>query len=300
MGETNWLPNFIIAGAPKAGTSSLHAWIADHPDAFGSVEKETYFFVDPGTHMYRPDFHIAGGLESYKSQFPIPAGSAPKIILEATPGYMYYQLALEHIPALESNPKCLFILRDPAVQIYSLYTYFSSNWNWIPADMSFAEFLAAARDGSHEFKGNELARHAFSYGRYAEHLIPWREKLGEDRMMVLGFDDLLRDEVALIKKIAAWLGLDPSFYDTYDFPRENETYAPRNQALQGANIAVRGLLPKGKAYEFLRGIYRKLNTKKPEGASEEEKALIAELRKEFLPYNAQLSKEFGVDTSNWS
>lgn len=49
------LPNLVICGVPKAATSSLFGWIAAHPDALGTREKETYFFVDPGTHMYRAD-----------------------------------------------------------------------------------------------------------------------------------------------------------------------------------------------------------------------------------------------------
>ena len=110
MQVTDWLPNLIIPGAPKAGTSSLQRWLADHPDAFGSVEKETYYFVDPGTHMHRPGAHIANGLEGWRDQFPIPSGVKPKVILESTPGYLYYETALTHIPALESAPKCLCLL----------------------------------------------------------------------------------------------------------------------------------------------------------------------------------------------
>ena len=241
-----WLPNFIIAGAPKAGTSSLFRWIADHPDAFGSVDKETYFFVDPGTHMHSPDFHISNGLETYRTQFPVPDGADPKVILEATPSYIYNASALEHIPTLPSQPRCLFILREPAAQIYSLYTYFRDNWDWVPSSMGFDEFLSAARTGSHDFKGNELARNAYNFACYAQHLEPWRERLGADRIMVATFDELQGDPAAMTRRVAAWLNLDTSFYNAYDFPRENETYAPRNRQLQSLNIAVRGLVAEGK------------------------------------------------------
>lgn len=68
----DWLPNLFICGVPKAGTSSLHRWLSDHPDAFGALDKEARFFMDPGGHIHRPDFNIANGLEGYRSQFPIP------------------------------------------------------------------------------------------------------------------------------------------------------------------------------------------------------------------------------------
>ncbi len=300
MNDLSWLPNFIIAGAPKAGTSSMHAWIADHPDAFGSLEKETYFFVDPGTHMYRPEAHVAKGFDAYREQFPIPEGASPRIILESTPAYIYYDTAIAQIPDLPSQPRCLFIVREPGAQIYSLYTYFRDNWNWIPGDMNFADFLRAARAGSHDFNGNELARNALRYAKYVDYLVPWRERLGQDRMMVMTFDEFVADQQAATRRVAQWLGLDPGFYDDYGFPRENETYAPRNRMLQKVNVAVRGLLPRGSFYENLRGVYRKLNTRKPDGISDDEAGLLPDLRLEFIEANARLEKEFGLDLSGWT
>jgi len=222
----SWIPNFFIAGAPKAGTSSIHKWIADHPDAFGSREKETYFFVDPDTHMFRPSAHIAAGLEAWRDQFSLPAAANPKVILESTPSHIYYETALKFIPDLETKPKCLFVVREPAAQIYSLYSYFRNNWSWVPSDMSFPEFIEAARAKSHNFGGNELAVRALENARYVDFLKLWRARLGDDRMMVLSYDDLMADQKALTQKVAEWVGLDPSFYTQYGFPRENETYEP--------------------------------------------------------------------------
>jgi hypothetical protein len=299
MTDISWLPNFFIAGAPKAGTSSVHGWIAAHPDAFGSVEKETYFFVDPGTHMYRPDFHVANGLMTFKKQFPIPEGEKPKIIVESTPSYIYNRCALDRIPELPSTPKCLFLLREPSAQIYSLYTYFRDNWSWIPPEMTFAEFIAAATAETHSFKGNELAQRAIRYARYAEHLEPWAEQLGPDRMMVALFDDLAADNKGFTQRVAQWLGLDPAFYDSYAFPRENETYAPKSRVLQNINVAVRGMLPKGRAYEAMRDMYRRMNTQKPEGPQAGDAALLADLRSQYVPHNEKLAKMFDLDISAW-
>lgn len=291
----NWLPNFFIAGAPKSGTSSVHQWIADHPDACGSRDKETYFFVDPGTHMYQPAAHISAGLETWRDQFPLSDEAQPKVIVESTPGYLYYQTAQTHIPAMASKPKCLFILREPAAQIHSLYTYFRNNWDWIPADMSFEAFLAAARTKSHGFKGNELARDAFENAAYVRHLRVWHARLGQDRMMVRGFDDLVSDPQRFVQEVAIWLGLDPAFYSTYDFPRENATYAPRNRRLQKLNLALRNKLPKGAAYNAVRGLYRRLNTSTGKAAlSDRDALLLEELRLEFAQDNRDLAQEFGV------
>lgn len=290
------LPNFVIAGAPKSGTSSLHSWIADHPDALGSLEKETYFLSDPGTHMYRPDNHVSLGLTGYAAHFPDPGGA--KIILESTPGYLYSATALRTLANLPSNPRVLFVLREPGAQILSLFQYFQNNWTWIPAEMGFAEFIAAVRSGSHDFKGNELARHCLDYAAYVDHLLPWRAALGPDRMRVMLFDDLKADGLGFTKKVATWLSLNPDFYDSYDISRENETYTPRSRLLQSVNVAIRDRLPKGPAYEALRRIYRRLNTTKV--TPNPNAQTLADIRNQLAPANARLAAEFKLDLRAWN
>ncbi|MEM8979248.1 MAG: sulfotransferase domain-containing protein [Pseudomonadota bacterium] len=293
------LPNFLIPGAPKAGTSSMQRWIADHPDALGSIEKETYFLVDPGTHMYRPDKHISQGLSLWHEQFPIPSGASPKVILESTPAYLYAETALREVPKLPTAPKCLFILREPGAQIHSLYTYFRDNWDWVPSNMSFANFLEHARNKTHDFKGNELAAHALEYGSYVDYLEPWAEALGEDRLRIATFDQLKADPKSLVRDISTWLGLDPTFYDTYAFPKENETYAPRNKALQALNVKVRQSLPKGRLYNAARSLYRRLNTTSRALPMDEEAEVLAKLSQSFAPANRRLSARFNVDLAGW-
>jgi hypothetical protein len=297
---TTALPNFLIAGAPKAGTSSVHKWIADHPHAVGSTEKETYFFVDPDTHMYRKNANVTHGLEKYSSYFPVPDSLNPTVVLESTPSYLYYETALKGVKSLSTNPKCLFILREPAAQIYSLYQYFKNNWDWIPCNLSFSDYLKAIREGTANFKGNELAENAIKYGSYVNYLTRWQEELGSDRIMVLTFDELIRDEKEFTKNIARWLGLDPDFYESYSFPRDNETYATKNSGLKKLNIAVRSRLPKGRLYNKLKTLYRRVNTMKPVGPNDDEKRLIIELKEEFLDANRRLSTVFDLDLGNWT
>jgi hypothetical protein len=296
---TKALPNFLIAGAPKAGTSSVHMWIADHPQAVGSTEKETYYFVDPDTHMYRKDANITHGLDKYSTYFPVPDSLTPTVIFESTPSYLYYETALKGIKSLPTNPKCLFILREPAAQIYSLYQYFKNNWDWIPYSLSFSDYLKALRDGDADFKGNELAENALKYGSYVNYLTRWKEELGIDRMMVLTFDELIRDEREFTKNVARWVGLDPDFYESYSFPRDNETYTAKNIGLQKLNMAIRSRLPKGRLYNKLKSFYRSVNTVKPSGPNADEKRLILELKQEFLDANRRLATEFKLDLDNW-
>lgn len=295
MTSVAWLPNLFILGVPKAGTTSLHDWLVAHPDVTGPLSKEACFFIDPESHVFRPDFNIGLGLGLYQSEFP---EAAAPVILDATPTYIYQRAALEHIPGLPSHPRCLVLVRDPAEQIFSLYRYFRDNWNDVPPQMSFAAFLHACETGSHDFGGNELLGNALYNAHYLRSLRQWRAALGPDRLMVRSLDDMRADPRAFTVSVARWLGLDPAFYDGFSFPRENETRRPLLKSLQRLNIAVRGYLPKGAAYKVARKIYRNMNLKR-QTVSADEAALLDRLRAEFATSNAELAQEFGIDVTTW-
>ncbi len=248
--------------------------------------------------MHRPDNHVSGGLAGYAAHFPDTTGA--RIIMESTPAYIYSATARAALRDMPGAPSVLFVLREPATQIHSLFRYFQNNWDWIPHDMSFADFLAACRAGSHDFKGNELARNCLANAAYVDHLILWQKAIGPDRMKVMLFDDLLADQTAFLKAICDWLGLDPGFYDDYAFPRENETYQPRSRGLQALNLAIRSRLPKGAAYNALRALYRRLNTTTPAMVTPNEDAVLSDLKASFSDANARLAAAFDLDLSRWS
>jgi hypothetical protein len=292
------LPNWIIAGAPKAGTSSLFSWLVDHPEVSGSAEKETYYFVDPGTHMYSPARNfVGGGLAGYSKLFEA-CDPGSRVVIESTPSYLYSEAALRELPHLRTEPKFIFVLREPVSQLHSLFSYFQQNWNWIPRQMSFREFVAAAEQGGHEFKGNELAVNALRNAWYPDHLRRWQAAVGRDRMLILLFEDLVEDSRAAMRVIARRMGIDPTFYETYDFPAENKTYLARSGALQDLNIMVRSRLPQGAMYNTLRRFYRAINTKAPSGHGRDLGAdrRLAERYVEMLP---DLETGFGLDLTKW-
>lgn len=292
-------PTVMITGFPKCGTSSVFDWLNAHPDISGSQPKETYYFSDPGTHMFNPDRHIGHGLGRYRDFFPDCASGA-RVIIEATPSYAYSSTALERLPDLNPQMRFLFFVREPAQQIYSLFKYFQNNWAWIPADMGFGDFLNHCRRRSHEFGGNELAQDAIANARYVEHLERWRARVGKDRMTVHVLEDVIEAPRDHIQSICRDLGADPSFYDDFEFTASNETYRVRNSWVQGLNIAVRDRLPKGKIYERIRSAYRTLNTARPAGQTPEEGDLLAALSAEFHTVNEDLAARFDLDLVAWS
>ena len=292
------LPNCIIAGAPKCSTSSLFSWLRDHPQVCAAREKETYYFVDPGTHMFRPDRNFRDhGLEGYGALFA-SCDPGARIVLEATPSYLYSATALRELPDIPSRPTFIFVLREPVAQLRSLFSYFQQNWNWIPRDMTFSDFIAAVEQRRHGFSGNELAVNALRNSWYPEHLRRWRARVGEDRMVILLFDDLVTESRRTMRNLAERLGIEPGFYDDYSFPRENSTYLVRNTWLQDINIRVRGRLPAGAVYRGIRRAYRALNTRQPDSAHDHSE-VEQRLRERYSGMIPELESEFGLDLHRW-
>ena len=297
------LPNWIIIGAPKAGTSSLFQWLADHPEVCGSQEKETYYFVDPGTHMYVASRNFATqGLAGYEALFAHGDPQA-RVVLEATPGYLYHETALRELPCLPSAPHFIVLLREPVAQIRSLFRYFQQNWDWIPRLMTFSEFVETADQERSSFKGNELASGALRNANYLDALRRWRDACGAERLHVFLFEDMVADPRAFMVQLSKTLGVDPGFYETYNFPVENETYVARNGLLQALNIRLRALIPQGRLYYLLRRAYRAVNTRsvqKPAGPPPVDEVSVERLlSRRYLVELPALEREFNLDLSSW-
>lgn len=292
------LPNWIIIGVPKASTSSLFRWLVDHPQAAGSSEKETYYFVDPDTHMFRAQANVGDhGIAGYEKLFAHCDASA-SAVLEATPSYIYSQTALRALPELQSRPTFIVVLREPVAQLRSLHSYFQQNWSWIPAGMGFRDFIAALDAGHADFGGNELAENALANAWYTDHLRRWRSAAGADRLHIILFEDLVENSSAIMQGLATKMGIDPAFYQSYHFPVENSTYIARIRLLQRLNVRIRRHLPQGKIYTLLRSAYRAVNTRRPTRA-ERDLATEQQLTRRFAPMLEELEREFGLDISKW-
>ena len=114
------LPNLIIGGAPKCGTSSLYFWLAAHPEVFASKTKETFFFSDRVNRFNKYSNCIEHNLEKYSNYFKL-ASNQHKILFEATAAYLYSENALRNFASFKNPPKIIFIFREPSAQIYSHY-----------------------------------------------------------------------------------------------------------------------------------------------------------------------------------
>ena len=100
LGLKGMLPNVVIAGAPKCGTTSLFAWLADHPDVCGSNVKEARYFLDPDDPLFDEISNFRDhGLAGYEAYFTDCEERKAQVVLEATPVYLYQQTAPEGLVA---------------------------------------------------------------------------------------------------------------------------------------------------------------------------------------------------------
>ena len=293
------LPDLLIGGMPKAGTTTLFRWLTDHPQVQGAAEKEPAFFADPGSHVFRKDFNARDhGPERYAAAFP-PRAPGTRAVIEATPTTLYSCTALASVPRLPSRPRLLFILRDPAAQVRSVWHYYRTAWDHIPPGLSFPDFVAVLEQGEGRFAGNELCEDALRLADPLPYLLAWRDALGEERMQVIRTEDL-GDPVVTMTGLSQWIGIDAAFWKDYRFPRENASYTPVSPALHKAMRRLRDALPSWAVPAEARALYRRLATRRPEAARECEREVMARLRDRYASSVTQLEAEFALDLSAWA
>ncbi|MCA1816354.1 MAG: hypothetical protein LC746_08105, partial [Acidobacteria bacterium] len=117
---------------------------------------------------------------------------------------------------------------------------------------------------------------------------------------VLLFEDMRANPRDFMKNLAARIWIDPSFYDAYDFRARNETYGVRYRALHRGARRLNRLAPSWGLKAALKTVYVKAQSGGDGGGKTPEDArALADLEREFRPFNARLAAEFGLDLSAW-
>ena len=181
------LPSFLVVGAMKAGTTSLHRYLAAHPDVFMSRTKQLDFFVEDG--------EWRRGLDWYRAQFA-PAGAA-RAVGETSPRYSKDPLCpgvptrvLEVLPEV----RIVYLLRHPIERVRSHHRHALGEWT----DRPLVEALRRSRE---EY---------LVPSRYGHQLSVWLEHVPRERVHVLTTEDLAADHVGTMGSLFEFLGIDPA------------------------------------------------------------------------------------------
>jgi Sulfotransferase domain len=253
------IADLVIAGVPKAGTGSLFAYLAQHPDVCGSDLKETGYF-----NHYNPQRHTGPvpPIETYARHFAHARGE--RYALEATPTYSYGgRPVIEAIRTVLGKPKIIISLRDPADRLWSAYTFQRSVGNNVRIG-SFEEYVRILeqrhREGVQPVPRDGL--HGLRIGFYADYLGDWFEEFGDD-LRVVFLEDLKHDPRAVVARLCAWLDIDVDVVASLDAEPRKVTQHPRSTLLAAAARTVKRrserLLP-ATAQRGLRRAYAQLNS----------------------------------------
>lgn len=195
------LPDFIIGGAPRSGTTWLYSVLDLHPSVY--LAKPTR----PEPKFFLLDDSFAKGLEYYAEKWF--AGCGPgKIAGEKSTNYLESSLVSKRIAESLPGVKLLFVLREPASRAYSNYLW--SRMNGLETD----DFINALELEEH--RQQNIAPHLhyarphayFSRGLYAEMLLPYFEKFPRGQILCLKYEDISDKPREFIAQVHRFLGVE--------------------------------------------------------------------------------------------
>jgi Sulfotransferase family len=281
------LPDVIVIGAPKAGSTALHAALAGHPQLHLSAVKEPKFFLcdqRPPPRQHGPgDAHSRREWIWRRDDYEALFADAPTGSLrgESTPLYLQDPAAHDRIARLAPDAKLIAIIRDPVDRAYSNWAHL-----WSDGLEPEADFLAACAA-----EEDRLARGWAPFwgykrlGRYGEQLEHLFSVFPREQVHVLRYRELVDQPVATLDTICAFLGVEPGRVDSVA-PENVSTFVadtPVNRALRGAvraGAAAGAWVPPGvwrRASKPLLWALKRTPANRPELTEGQRTELIAEV-----------------------
>lgn len=220
------LPDFLVIGAQRCGTSSLYKYLGRHPRVIPSLRKEIEFFstrYSEGEAWYRAHFPLKARMDALRAVRGYPSQT-----FEATPDYLLHPAAAERAAQLVPDARIIVLVRNPIDRAYS---HFQHNRRLGQEPLQFEEAL----DQEHVRLSGELERishdpayparylRRYSYvtrGLYAEQLAPWRAQFAADRILIVSSEDLFSRTAETFLSMLEFLGLPPwrpAAFDNYSY-----------------------------------------------------------------------------------
>jgi hypothetical protein len=241
------LPDFLIIGAQKAGTTALYAYLRRHPAITGPSWKEVSYF----------DRHYGRGAAWYRGNFPNRVRARGKLVGEASPSYIFHPLGPERAKALVPEARLVALVRHPVDRALSHYNHEVALGR---EPLRFEDALDAEED---RLRGEEerLAAdpsyfsrawwsHAYkSRGRYAEQLERWLAVFPREQLLILPSEDLGGEPERTHARVLDFLGAVPHRLDAYPrvYERQYEAMSPETRERVAAEFEA----PNRRLYELL-------------------------------------------------
>ncbi|PJF25399.1 MAG: hypothetical protein CUN53_13000, partial [Phototrophicales bacterium] len=212
-------PDFFIVGAPKAGTTSLFDYLADHPLVIGTTPKETHFFADdlPGLQMrkFRDNY-----LSAFSAQKPTAQHG-----LDGSTNYLRSETAIANIRRYNPDARLIAILRHPVDTVYAFHSTLYFNQAENIGDFERAWRLQEARRA-----GNDIPRlcrepkqlQYRDYGMFSAQIERLLTHFPREQVRIYLFEDFTRDPAAVYADVMAFLGLPHDGRTAFDARNVNQ------------------------------------------------------------------------------
>jgi hypothetical protein len=201
------LPDFLIIGAQKCGTTFLYHLLCQHPYVEPATTKEVHFF----------DTNFAEGVQWYRSHFLTPTQKDGRKILtgESSPYYIYHPRVAKRVAKVVPQAKLIALLRNPADRAYSDYNH---KFREAREHLSFEEAIEAEEDrllgekekllAAENYHSPKHRRYSYlSRGVYVDQLLEWDRHFDRDQLLVLKSEDFFENPQESYERVLGLLGL---------------------------------------------------------------------------------------------
>lgn len=216
------LPNFLVIGVQKAGTTSIYRYLRQHPQVYMSRVKETNFLERDWTDLTTPKVKKPKKIDTLEKYVALFDNVQDELAIgEASPNYLFhYKTSIPTIYNLVPHAKLVVILRNPIERAYSDYL------------MHVRDAINGVdcRSLSEQASKRPITSHQIRKGFYAEPLQAFMNQFGADNVKVCLYDDLVQDPVGMMQGIYRFIGVDDGFVPDTSV-RAQKAAVPQNKTV---------------------------------------------------------------------
>ncbi|MBU0996173.1 MAG: sulfotransferase domain-containing protein [Proteobacteria bacterium] len=292
------LPNFFVAGAQKCATTSLHMYLAGHPDIYLPQIKETKHFL--------VDERYIKGMNYYETHF-FGGWQGEKAIGEVDPDYIYFDIALKRMERhLDlSERKFIFIFRNPVDRAFSHYLM---TYRRGLEPLTFENAIELEKD---RIKKDFYSKLHYSYidrGYYFRQLQKFIQRTKPSQILILLTEDLKKDPPNTLKKCYDFLEIDNRFESNQPYVQHHKATLPKSMILLKNIINKedtpmkkmgRFFVPNKKLRQKIRESLLKINQTEKKVISLQENTK-KQLINVYIPENEKLATFIDRDLSHWN
>ncbi len=236
-------PTFLVIGAVRAGTTSLHRYLGEHPAVLSATAKELHYFslkYPLGERWYRSQFPLA----TWSPVIRLRVGGRPAVG-EATPAYLFDPRSPGRVHAFDRRMKLIVVLRDPVDRAYSHYQWerttrdethsFEDALAWEVAVLA-PELERWFADPTYVSSLPLLGRSYVHRGQYAEQLERWLALFPREQLHVVVTEELLADPALAMSQVTDFLNVPE--WAAKSYPLENVSDYPPMSPATREHLAV--------------------------------------------------------------